>query len=155
MGGAIVHVDRNEDEGKRVVAHGEDQEQGQNLRSQPHLRMHQRSRGQRRENRARGEEDQQIPRVCKDVQPENRWTVHLLRIFWNGRHQMPRTMQPGGKRESRASVTAGSLTLHDAKTKKTFLIDTGAEVSVVPASEQNRQGAPMEKELVAANGSHI
>ena len=67
-------------------------------------------------------------------------------------------MQSGGKRESRASVAsiaAGSLTLHDASSNKTFLIDTGAEVSVVPATEQERRKAPMEKELVAANGSRI
>ena len=71
---------------------------------------------------------------------------------------MPRTVRPGGKRKSRASiasVSAGSLTLHDAKTNKAFLIDTGAEVSVVPASENERQGAPLQKELVAANGSRI
>ena len=67
-------------------------------------------------------------------------------------------MQSSGKRESRASVAsiaAGSLTLHDANSNKTFLIDTGAEVSVVPATEQERQKAPLEKELVAANGSRI
>ena len=67
-------------------------------------------------------------------------------------------MRTGGKRESRssvASVTAGSLTLHDAKTNRAFLIDTGAEVSVVPALEQERQGAPLQKELVAANSSRI
>ena len=63
-----------------------------------------------------------------------------------------------GKREGRAavaSVSAGSLTLHDAKTNRAFLIDTGAEVSVVPANDYERQGAPWKKELVAANGSRI
>ena len=67
-------------------------------------------------------------------------------------------VQQGGKRESRASVasiSAGSLTLHNAKSKRSFLIDTGAEVSVVPASDQERQGAPMAKELVTTNGSRI
>ena len=53
------------------------------------------------------------------------------------------------------SITAGSLTLHDARSNKSFLIDTGAEVSVVPATKQHRQGAPLKKELVAANGSRI
>ena len=65
---------------------------------------------------------------------------------------------PGGKLQGRtavASVSAGSLTLHDAKTNRAFLIDTGAEVSVVPATDQERQGAPWRKELVAANGSRI
>ena len=67
-------------------------------------------------------------------------------------------MQPGGKRKGRAAVatvSAGSLTLHDAKTNQAFLIDTGAEVSIVPASELDRQGTPWKKELVAANGSRI
>ena len=73
---------------------------------------------------------------------------------------MPKTVRSSvvGKRDSRssvASVTAGSLTLHDAKTNRAFLIDTGAEVSVVPAAEHERQGAPLQKELVAANGSRI
>ena len=71
---------------------------------------------------------------------------------------MPRPLQPGGKRQGRAAVatvSAGALTLHDAKTKQAFLIDTGAEVSVVPASELDRQGTPWQKELVAANGSRI
>ena len=54
-----------------------------------------------------------------------------------------------------ASIAAGSLTLHDASSNSAFLIDTGAEVSVVPATEQDRQRAPLEKELVAANGSRI
>ena len=54
-----------------------------------------------------------------------------------------------------ASIAAGLLTLHDASSNRTFLIDTGAEVSVVPATEQERQKAPLEKELVAANGSRI
>ena len=49
----------------------------------------------------------------------------------------------------------GSLTLHDVNTNKTFLIDTGAEVSIVPATDQDWQGAPLERELVAANGSRI
>ena len=64
----------------------------------------------------------------------------------------------GGKRKGRAavaSVSAGSLTLHDAKTNRAFLIDTGAEVSLVPANEQEHQGAPWKKELVAANRSRI
>ena len=71
---------------------------------------------------------------------------------------MPRAVQQGGKRESRASVAsvaAGTLTLHDAKSKRVFLIDTGAEVSVVPASQQEHRGTQLQKELVAANGSRI
>ena len=67
-------------------------------------------------------------------------------------------MHAGGKREGRASVasiTASSLTLHDANTNKSFLIDTGAEVSIVPATDQEQQRAPLEKELIAANGSRI
>ena len=72
--------------------------------------------------------------------------------------QVPGTMFTSGKRKGRAAVaaiSAGSLTLHDASTNRAFLVDTGAEVSVVPASEQERQGAPMQKQLVAANGTRI
>ena len=64
----------------------------------------------------------------------------------------------GGKRRGRAAVaavSAGSLTLHDATSNRSFLVDTGAEVSVVPASEEERQQAPMQKQLVAANGTRI
>ena len=103
-------------------------------------------------------EAQQIPRVCEDVQPATRWTMRVPRFFREISNQVPRTLQPGGKWKGRAavaSVTAGSLTLHDAKTNKAFLIDTGAEVSVVPATEQERQGTPLQKELVAANRSRI
>ena len=73
-------------------------------------------------------------------------------------YQVLCTVRSGGKQERRASVvsiTAGSLTLHDTISNMSFLIDTGAEVSVVPAIEQDRQGAPLKKELVAANGSRI
>ena len=84
--------------------------------------------------------------------------MRIPRVLRPVRHQVPRTLRTGGKRKDRASVAsvaAGSLTLHDAKTNKSFLIDTGAEVSVVPATEQEGQGAPIKKELVAANGSRI
>ena len=54
-----------------------------------------------------------------------------------------------------ASVATGSLSLHDAKANRSFLIDTGAEVSVVPATEDERRRTPMQEELVAANGSRI
>ena len=73
-------------------------------------------------------------------------------------HQVPGPVRKSGKRQGRpavASISAGSLTLHDAKTNKSFLIDTGAEVSVVPASEHERQVTPLKKELVTANGSRI
>ena len=64
----------------------------------------------------------------------------------------------GGKRRGRAAVaavSAESLTLHDATSNRSFLVDTGAEVSVVPASEEERQRAPLQKQLVAANGTRI
>ena len=67
-------------------------------------------------------------------------------------------MFAGGKRRGRAAVaavSAGSLTLHDATSNRSFLVDTGAEVSVVPASEEERQRAPTQKQLVAANGTRI
>ena len=61
----------------------------------------------------------------------------------------------GGAGAAVAAVSAGSLTLHDATSNRNFLVDTGAEVSVVPASEEERQRAPMQKQLVAANGTRI
>ena len=71
---------------------------------------------------------------------------------------MSGTLFTVGKRRGRvavADVSAGSLTLHDATSNRSFLVDTGAEVSVVPASEEERQRAPMQKHLVAANGTRI
>ena len=50
---------------------------------------------------------------------------------------------------------SGSLTLRDASSNNNYLIDTGAEVSVVPAGEQDRKRAPIQRELVAANGTRI
>ena len=84
--------------------------------------------------------------------------MHIPQLFREVRQHVPRTVRKVGKWESRSSVAsfmAGSLTLHNANTNKSFLIDTGAEVSVVPATDQDRQGATLEKELIAANGSRI
>ena len=119
-------MDRDECQGEQVVARMPDEEQCQPVR------------------------DSQVQRnecECREESAED--AVGL---------QVPGPRQEDGKREGQASVTsitAGSLTLHDAKTNQSFLIDTGAEVSVVPATEQERQGAPLQKELVAANGSRI
>ena len=111
-----------------------------------------------REDRVEGSEEQQISAFREAVHSTTKWPVHLPRILRAVSHQVPRPVRAGGKRKGQASVasiTAGSLTLHDAKTNKSFLIDTGAEVSVVPAMEQEQQGAPLKKELVTANGSRI
>ena len=88
------------------------------------------------------EKGQRVQRVCRYVLPATKWTVRVPRVLRPFSRQVPCPMQSGGKRASRASVAsiaAGSLTLHDANSNRTFLIDTGAEVSVVPATEQERQ----------------
>ena len=71
---------------------------------------------------------------------------------------MQPTLQQDVKRDSRpsiASIAAGSLTFHDATSNRSFLVDTGAEVSVLPATTEERLKPPMLRELVAANGSTI
>ena len=60
-----------------------------------------------------------------------------------------------GDRAAVASITSGSLTLRDASSNTNYLIDTGAEVSVVPANEQDRKRAPIQRELIVANGTRI
>ena len=72
------------------------------------------------------------------------FTNFLARKPQNAENRAARR-ENGESRASVASVAAGSLTLYDAKTNKSFLIDTGAEVSVVPASEHERQAAPLKK----------
>ena len=66
-----------------------------------------------------------------------------------------------GKRQCRspvASAAAGIYSLfylNDALSKRRFLVDSGAEVSVTPASPHEKQGIPSTRQLVAANGSNI
>ena len=67
-----------------------------------------------------------------------------------------------GKRQGRSSIVAqtagrveGLFFLYDRISKRRFLVDTGAEVSVIPASgldARTRRPGPL---LLAANGSSI
>ena len=96
--------------------------------------------------------------LLRSFQQRQGGSMRVPRLFREVIRQVSGTLFAGGKRRGRAAVaavSAGSLTLHDATSNRSFLVDTGAEVSVVPASEEERQRAPMQKQLVAANGSQI
>ena len=67
-----------------------------------------------------------------------------------------------GKRPSRPSIVATAagafnslLFLVDGHSAKRFLVDTGAAVSVYPASLRDINGGSHTRSLVAANGSNI
>ena len=67
-----------------------------------------------------------------------------------------------GKRRSRSSVVASAagqrnslLFIVDDISAKRFLVDTGASVSVFPASHKDRHGGVRTPSLVAANGTNI
>ncbi len=66
-----------------------------------------------------------------------------------------------GKRQRRlpvASAAAGInqlFFLNDALSKRRFLVDSGAEVSVTPASPSEKRGSLSTRQLAAANGSTI
>ena len=47
------------------------------------------------------------------------------------------------------------LSLCDRFTGRTFLVDSGAEVSVLPASMNERRARPLDSPLEAANGTTI
>ena len=81
----------------------------------------------------------------------------LPRILQQG-HKMQTSLQQGGKRHSRPSIAfivAGSLTFHEATSNRSFLLDTGAEVSMLHANTAERLKQPMLRELLATNGSTI
>ena len=154
MGGTACLVDRDEGQGKWVMARRSNENPKQHVRG----RHRQRNRYQCHEDHGEKAEEQQISRVHESFQSATEQPVRLPQIFRPHSFQVPCPVRASGKRKSRASVAstmAGPLTLHDASTNKSFLIDTGAEVSVVPATEQDRQGALLKRELVAANGSRI
>ena len=75
---------------------------------------------------------------------------------------MPTILCLVGKRQGRLSIVAqaagpieGLFFLYDRISKRRFLVDTGAEVSVIPASgldTSTRHSGPL---LLAANGSSI
>ena len=66
-----------------------------------------------------------------------------------------------GKRQRRPPVTSSAAGINqlfyidDPHAKRRFLIDTGAEVSVIPVPPHERQGIYSSTSLVAANGSSI
>ena len=66
-----------------------------------------------------------------------------------------------GKRQRRPPVTSSAAGINqlfyidDPRSKRRFLIDTGAEVSVVPVPPHEKQGIYSSTSLVAANGSSI
>lgn len=67
-----------------------------------------------------------------------------------------------GKRQSRSSVVAAAtgqlnslLFIVDGNSNKRFLVDTGASVSVFPASYKDKHSATRTPSLIAANGSNI
>ena len=67
-------------------------------------------------------------------------------------------LQQGRKRHRRpliAFIVADSLTFHDTTSNCSFLVDTGAEVSILHATTDERLKQPMLRELLAANGSTI
>lgn len=69
--------------------------------------------------------------------------------------------QDAGKRQRRARVASAAPGINqlffvdDARSNRRFLVDTGAEVSVIPASPHEKQGSLSDKQLTAANGSAI
>ena len=71
-------------------------------------------------------------------------------------------MQLSGKRDSRSSLTVAMTGANkalfyvwDRQSKRKFLRDTGAEVSVLPATRFDRQKGQSAQMLLAANGSKI
>lgn len=66
-----------------------------------------------------------------------------------------------GKRQSQSTIASSSSGIHhlffvnDAISKRGFLVDTGAEVSVIPASRHDKIGKTPKHKLVAANGNPI
>ena len=75
---------------------------------------------------------------------------------------MRTALQFRGKRPSRPSIVATAagafnslLFLVDGHSAKRFLVDTGAAVSVYPASLRDINGGSQMRSLVAANGSNI
>ena len=75
---------------------------------------------------------------------------------------MPTALRFRGKRPSRPSIVATAagatnslLFLRDGHSAKRFLVDTGAAVSVYPASLRDINGGSHTRSLVAANGSNI
>ncbi len=82
-----------------------------------------------------------------------------LQVCWNPTHSDPTSgKRPGQPPVGAAAVgpTLNSLFyVHDRQSGRRFLVDTGAEVSVLPATAIDKQSGPQGKQLTAANGSTI
>ena len=70
-------------------------------------------------------------------------------------------MQLGGKREGQPLVATaagqnnGLLLITDSSSKRQFLVDTGAEISVLPATGLEKRAKQLGPALLVANGSSI
>ena len=99
----------------------------------------------------------QAPATSHHDQPR---LVFLPQRFWHQRTQVPSAVQVFGKRASRRSIVATAsctalLYIWDCKSNRRFLVDSGAEVSVVPATASDRRSGPVGPVLTGANGSTI
>ena len=83
--------------------------------------------------------------------------------FWYQCSQVPTTLHTGGKREGQPLVATGAtgrshsrlFYIKDHTSGLRFLVDTGAEVSVLPPSGPSNSSRPTGYNLKAANGSTI
>jgi hypothetical protein len=82
---------------------------------------------------------------------------------WTTRDTVPGTMQLPGKRR-RLSLDCSNESQHkpsrrlfvtDTKSKVTFRVDSGADVSVIPPTQQDRRRKALPASLFAANGTPI
>ena len=56
---------------------------------------------------------------------------------------------------STRDVKRNTLSVHDKKSGSSYLVDTGADVSVYPAAKNERKSSMLSTPLVAANGTSI
>ena len=104
----------------------------------------------------------QVPCREQDLKEKRRpYNVLLSLQVWRKGKTVPTTLQLPGKPESRSSVVASTgkpqclLFAYDSNSDRSFLIDTGAEISVIPAKQYDMQHGPQGPNLVAANGTTI
>ena len=76
----------------------------------------------------------------------------------DGKNAVSRPQQPASSAGSDAKPThfqCSTLLVHDSGTGQRFLVDTGADISVLPASRADRTSRRSTAPLMAANGSAI
>ena len=81
-----------------------------------------------------------------------------LHAMSNGKNAVSRPQQPASSTGSDAKPThfqCFTLLVHDSGTGQRFLVDTGADISVLPASRADRTSRRSTAPLMAANGSAI